>query len=210
MQALDYYNHFQALLLRLATEFINLPPQESDQHIDEALRLIGEFVNVDRCYIAMYQGNNYEVNIIEHEWSAPQVEPISAVWTGETSTWFVEQMMRLDVVPVAAVDELPPEAAAYRDVLQFFEIKSCLDVPLVKDGRLFGFIGYETVHNYKDWPDETIALLRVVGEIYVNALQHRQAEQAHVDKEKLQIALRKERELSEMRASLMSMISHEF
>ena len=210
MQDSAYYTDFQALLLRLSTEFINLPSQEFDQRISEVLSLIGRYVEVDHCYIALFTDRELSKTTIVHEWNAPQVNRISSLWTGDMSQWFLDELKGLKVISVARVEDLPPEAASYSEVLQFYDVKSCLDLPLVKDGRLFGMIGYEKSRGFCEWPPETIALLKVVGEIYVNAYERRQIESELVEKERLQSALQKEKESSALRANLMSTVSHEF
>jgi signal transduction histidine kinase len=209
MRQVTAFDSFQVLLLKLATQFINLPVNQFDKHIENALKLIGEFVEADRCYIGTVS-NDLQTATIVNEWSASPTRPISAEWGSALSAWFVEQLQRLEPVAIPDVEQMPADAAAYQTVLQQYGVKSCIDMPLLLDGRLYGFIGYESVTHQLDWSDETVALLEIVGEIYINALARRHAEQALIDKEKLQTALDKEKELYQLRSQLMANITHEF
>lgn len=202
-------DNFQLLLLKLATQFINLPVNQFDEHIEIALKLIGEFVGTDRCYVGVLS-SDLQTATITHEWNLLPTQPISSEWEDTLSDWFVEQLQQLEPVAISDVNKLPPEAAPYQAVLQHFGVKSCIDMPLQYNDRLYGFIGYESLNHYHDWSEDTIALLEIVGEIYINALARRQAEEAMIDKEKLQTALDKEKELYQLRSQLMSNITHEF
>lgn len=210
MREAKVHNDFQLLLLKLATQFINLPVHQFDEHIHNALKLIGDYVDTDRCYICIFD-ENLKISTVAHEWNKAKIQPFSTDWdNGENSVWFIEQLKLLKPVSIPDVNQLPPEATQYQAVLRHFGVKSCIDLPLIFHGQLYGYIGYESVTTTQVWSEETIALLEIVGEIYINALARRHAEQALIDKEKLQTALDKEKELYQLRSQLMSNITHEF
>jgi len=48
---------------------------------------------------------------------------------------------------------------------------------MVYGGSLVGFVGFDSVRQEKRWSEDSIALLKIVGEFFVNALEHRQTEQ---------------------------------
>ena len=62
-------------------------------------------------------------------------------------------------VAVASLDDLPPEAAAFRASLEPQQIRSLVLVPVVHDGRLRGIVGFDAVAAPRRWSDEDASLL---------------------------------------------------
>jgi PAS domain S-box-containing protein len=61
--------------------------------------------------------------------------------------------------------------------------KSMLLVPIEVGRTVVGCLGFDAVHQEKCWPDDIIALLRVVGEVFTNALERKRAEEDHIKSE---------------------------
>lgn len=172
---LDYLNEFQKILLKLSTEFINLPTETYDIAIERALRLIGEYVGVEHCYIGLFTENSKQVTI-KHEWTIVEGHSIEDTFPTELSPWFEAQIKNKQVVPVQYLDSLPLEAEAYRQNLIKFGVLSVIDVPLIVKDKVIGFIGYESTSCEYVWTDDLIQLLKFVGEIYVNVHERQQQE----------------------------------
>jgi hypothetical protein len=52
---MKYHAKFDQIIIRFSTKFINLPPENMDEGINEALRTIGEFTGADRSYIFLFR-----------------------------------------------------------------------------------------------------------------------------------------------------------
>src|SRR5438045_98562 len=76
------------------------------------------------------------------------------------------------------LDDIPPEGATERQLHESFGTKSSLAVPIVVNRTLVGFVGLNTVRQEVAWSDESIALLRIVGEIFIGALERMRAVRA--------------------------------
>lgn len=48
---LEFRLHFEELITKLSSKFINLSYKEIDKEIDEALKMIGKFIIADRSYV---------------------------------------------------------------------------------------------------------------------------------------------------------------
>ena len=57
-------------------------------------------------------------------------------------------------------------------------VNSILFVPLQAREQTIGFMGFEARRSFCSWNDETIALMRTVGELYVSAVDRSRAERA--------------------------------
>lgn len=170
---------FENLVTLIATRFINMPSDEIDGGIRHALKLIGEFARVDRCYIVLLSDDRRMIDGA-YEWRARGVGPGIGALEGASARplrWIIERHSRFETVHVPRVDELPAQAGGIRGVAAGMDVKSLVSVPLVLSGGLVGFFGFDSVREYKSWSDDIIALLRIVGEIFVNLFERRKSDQ---------------------------------
>ncbi|MGE5264255.1 MAG: GAF domain-containing protein, partial [Acidobacteriota bacterium] len=84
-----------------------------------------------------------------------------------------ERYRRMQVVHVPSLGSLPAEASAEKREFESEGIKSLINVPIAYGGTLVGLLGLDSVSAETTWSDDTIALLRIVGEIFANALEHK-------------------------------------
>ena len=75
------------------------------------------------------------------------------------------------------LDELPPEAAA--DVTFFRRIgtKSNLAMPMAVGGRVVGAIAIACFKHERAWSEDLVARLRVLADVFANALAHKRAQE---------------------------------
>lgn len=179
-QALQYHLAFESLVARIATEFINLSVDELDRGIEQALREIGELMQVDRVYVFQLSESRTE-SFCSHEWCRAGVTPMRPVMQGmalKQFPWSVEQMQQQQLLHVPDVADLPAAAAAERQLNQVFQTRSFVNVPMMTQGIVIGSLGCHTVHAAKCWSEEDITLLRTLGTIFANAIVHQQTDAA--------------------------------
>lgn len=166
---------FENLIAVLSTSFINLSPDEVDSGVDFALRAMAEFTGADRSFVFQYSnGGGFMSNT--HEWCAEDVEPQfqrrQNIDIGNALPWFERKIREQDFLHVPSVDDLPEEAAAEK---KYFKeqrgAQSFVVVPMICGGRIFGLVGCDSIRGKKVWPDEVVSLLKIVGDIFVNALE---------------------------------------
>ena len=73
-------------------------------------------------------------------------------------------------------DDLPAEEVDLREYVARIGIRSQLSIPLRVGGRIIGAIGFGAFHDTRPWPEELIARLKVVGEVFVQALARSRAD----------------------------------
>jgi light-regulated signal transduction histidine kinase (bacteriophytochrome) len=82
------------------------------------------------------------------------------------------------VLHVPRVAALPPEAAAERAEFEAEHIQSVIMVPLLLEGAVTGYMGFDAVRKPVEWAPEIVVLLTIAGEIVFNALHRKRAELA--------------------------------
>ncbi|MGC9357244.1 MAG: GAF domain-containing protein [Anaerolineae bacterium] len=177
-ETLQHRLAFENIITTISTNFINLAPEEVDEGIYHALQTLGEFADVDRSYVFLFsEDKRFLTNT--HEWCAPGIEPQQSHLRRvpvEMWDWSNRRILKGEVLHIPDVGELPPEATPEREEFQSQNIHSILVVPMLYRGEVIGFLGFDAVHKNKRWTEESIQLLKVVGEIFVNALEHKRAQ----------------------------------
>ncbi len=169
---------FEKIITNLSTKFINLAANEIESEINHALQEIGIFCGVDRSYLfGVSEDKSYIENT--HEWCAsgiePQIQNLQKVPVSEVA-WLMDKLYRFENVYVPHVKDLPPEANSEKQHFLAQNIQSLIVVPMVCGRSLMGFVGFDSVRTPKTWLDESISLLKMVGEMLANTLERRRTE----------------------------------
>ncbi len=175
---LHYRMRFQALLARLSKDLIN-PPSSIDSGIHKALKETGEFVGADRVYVFLMRPGN-EIMDNTHEWCAagiePQIEVLQDLATN-VFPWWMTLLSNGETIRIPRVADMTEIARAEREILQSQGIQSVLVIPLIHQGSLRGFVGFDAVRAEAKWDNDSAELLRFVGDIITNALEQKSTRQ---------------------------------
>ncbi|MCD4846946.1 MAG: PAS domain S-box protein [Candidatus Aegiribacteria sp.] len=163
----------EKLIAAISTGFI-VSPGEIDSKINNALKDIGEFSGIDRCYVFQFYDDGKTMNNT-HEWCKKDIEPqiniLQNISVEEEYPDFTKRIRAFDIIHVPVVDDLPPEASIEKVNFQNLGIKSLILVPIVYAKVLIGFLGFDSVKTEKTWKENDIRLLKMIGEIFANALE---------------------------------------
>ena len=177
-EALRHGAEFERLIRAISAEFINLDSSEIDAGVSRALERIGRFAGVDRSYVFLLSDDGLQMSNT-HEWCEDGIQPARDRLQRlpvKAFPWIVERLLQGEAVHVPRVREMPPEADAEREEFETEGIRSLVSVPMVRRGRTLGFVGFDSVRGEKAWSDGDIDLLRLVGGLFANALDRKQAE----------------------------------
>jgi formate hydrogenlyase transcriptional activator len=86
-------------------------------------------------------------------------------------------------VSFASLDDLPDEAHVDKQTWIDWGTRSDLIIPILSGDFAVHVIAMNAVRRQRDWPEEFIPRLQLLGEIFVGALERRKAEQALRDSE---------------------------
>ena len=157
---------FEKLLSNLTAAFSHLSAVDFDRKIRHGLRQVVDFLGVDRGSVIEFtrDGGTARSWAIE-EW----------IDVGEFP-WMTARLQHGDLVSVSQLEELPDEAAVDRRSYLTHRVKPQVAVPLRVGGTVVGGLVFSTVGAERARSDELMQQLRLLGEVFANALARKQGE----------------------------------
>ena len=169
---------FESLLADLSSRFVHLPADDVDREIGDALRRVCESLDIDLAALWQWSDPSTDHLVPTHAYP-PELANLPEPMRREHYPWYYKQLKAGREVVVPCTDLLPAEAAVDREHLVSFGVRSSLALPLsVGGGRPLGLLGLHTVTSRRDWPEALVTRIRLVGEIFTNALARKRADEA--------------------------------
>lgn len=171
----NYRLRFETLLTTTSTKLINLNPLEVEREIQIMLPPIAEFLNVDFCHLAFVPSDFFPDPYTFH-WLNPSLE-IQDTLKSECANISLE-LQKVDVLNIPHVAALGVEQEKLKRVFGAGQIESWVSITLKVQGLNIGCFGLGTIKRKNDWAvkTKTITMLKIIGEMFTNALLRKQAE----------------------------------
>jgi len=169
----------EGLITTLATSFISLGASEVDSAIRRSLGMLGEFAGAQRSYICLISEDGTRLRHT-HQWCVAGVQPLETGAPGFSADdfpWWVEKLRNLEDVHISDLADLPPEAGQEREFLKANQVRSTLMVPLRYGPSLTGVLGFDSLQRQLVWSEELIALLKIAGVVFGNAIERKRSEE---------------------------------
>jgi PAS domain S-box-containing protein len=175
-RALEAQLAFERLVAELSVQFINLPASSVNDAIQDALRRIGETLDIDRCQFFQVEPDGMLTR--NTGWvrdGQPEATPVPA---RERFPWTLETALAGHIVCFSHRDEIPNpvDRASY----EAQGTQAALVVPLSIGGRVEGAVGFSMFRRPRAWRPDEVHRLRVIATAFGNALARRKSdEQLH-------------------------------
>ena len=167
---------FETLLGELSAAFVNLPPGEVDSQIESALRRVAEFLGIDRSSFGEWSQAQRQIRIT-HSYVVPGFPPFPRIILDDRFPWYADRVRQGEVISLSRLPEdAPAEAVQEREYVVKHGLKAKLTIPLKVGGSVLGVISFGSFRAYRPWPDELVQRLRLVGEIFANAVARKRAD----------------------------------
>ncbi len=184
--ALQYQIKFEKMVAEISSSFVDTSMGGIDEAISGALEMSGKFFQADRSYLFRFD-DDYRSMSNTHEWCAPGItshRERNQNYAVDRNRWWVEQCLAGNHVQVYDVEALPAAMESDKKEFRAEDITSFLTIPLIKEGKVFGYFGFDGVKEKKSWSEEQINLLKVVAEIISGAIVKNETEGALKESER--------------------------
>lgn len=167
----------QAIVVEILNDLLRSPIDETDAAINRAIARLGTYCLRDRAYVFV---NGEEHTSNTHEWCAEGIEP--ALEQLQELPWelygpIYHTLRAGQTFHVPDMSALEPGSPT-REILEAQEIRSILMVPMHWDGRFYGILGFDGVHNTHAFLPGEIYLLRSVADVICSVLTRRDSDRA--------------------------------
>jgi signal transduction histidine kinase len=190
---------FERLMSELSASFINLPASEIDAVIEGGLRRIVETLDIDRSSLSRLVPGTGQLQTT-HSWAVDGLPPVlGKTWPVDDFAYLVALGRTGKPLVFSSLDDLPPAANAARLAYQRFGMRSHVAQPLMVAGELVGFLGFGSLRRERTWPEDLLARMRLLAQIFAAALALKRAQ------EELDRALGFERLLTELSAGFIDL-----
>ncbi len=201
---MDFRRKFESLLVSIAIDFIEMQGSALNMGIHDALLSIGVAIDVDRAYLFQFSGDQERMSCT-HEWCASNIQPradlLQDLATAELP-WWMNRLQMHETIHIPQLSSMPEWAESERRMLEEGYVQSTVAVPIIHGSDLTGFLGFDSVNRRRQWSEEKIDLLRIVGDAIGNAL-----ERNRMEKELMEMYRRAETE-AQVNAVLLREVNH--
>ena len=164
---------FEILISVLSSEFINLDPEQIDIKINDALKRIASFMEVERAFFFQFNKLKTEF-VITHVWEAPDT-PKDKIGSGtivkDSFPWLSETLKAKKNAIINDVFELDhAETRLEYDYCRKIGIQSFMILPIKVVGEPLCAIGLDALRKKRQWLPIVIERLNLIGENFANAI----------------------------------------
>ncbi|MCB9058726.1 MAG: PAS domain S-box protein [Calditrichae bacterium] len=174
-KALKKKSDMQKILMDISLNYINIPVEEVDQSVNNALKEIGQFVGTDRAYVFDFNFLDKTASNI-YEWCNdginPEIQNIQNVPFGELT----ELMVTLEKGnPFHIPDVSTLENEKIKSLMEAQGIKSLINVPMFLNDQLVGFVGFDAVKTHHTFDENEIDILKLFAQVLSNIFSRKQS-----------------------------------
>ena len=167
---------FERLLADLSVLFANVSGDQVDTEVERALWQLLQFLHFDHSNFGEFTADGW-INVLSSV-ATDGVERYPLGPAAAFGSWYLGQLRADKIVCVRSIDDLPAEAIEEIEYFRQSGVHSSVGIPLRVGDRIVGFISFSAFRSTREWPDDLIARLKIVGELLAQAVVRKRSEAA--------------------------------
>jgi formate hydrogenlyase transcriptional activator len=172
---------FERFLTDLSARFVALTPEQVDHEIQSALQEVLRFFQIDRCsLLRLLPGKTLWLITHNADSAGPSPYPVETPLPISLFPYIYKKLaVEREAFSFSSLEDLPEEAATDKQALQGWEVRSGLYIPIAALRSTAEYtLGISSADNNRTCPEEYIPRLRLLGQLFVNALERSMGEKA--------------------------------
>jgi formate hydrogenlyase transcriptional activator len=189
---------FEKLVADLSARLVALPSEQVDDEIRRALQEVLGFFRIDRISLLRLLPCRTQW-LVTHNADAAGISPYPVETSLPVSLvpWAARKLADdRETFSFATLDDHPAEAAVDRQTMEMWKVRSGLYIPIATLRSSEYSLGISSAETGRTCPEEYVPRLRLLGELFVNALERSLGEQLLRERleeiERLKLQLEKE------------------
>ncbi len=174
--SLEEHLTFERLLADLSGRLANVSGDQLETGIESGLKQLLEFLGFDRSNFGEFTADGWATILCSVAAEGVERYPPGPMPT--FAGWYLSRLRAERIVRVRSIADLPLGAIEEAEYFRQSGIRSSVGIPLHVGGRIVGFINFSAFRSTREWPDELIARLKIVGEVMAQALVRKRSETA--------------------------------
>ena len=172
----DELLRFERLMTGQSVRLAESSGRNLDVDVNAALRDVAALLAADRCvlwdlFLAPVRAT------VTHHWTAEIAASLPHQLGAADIPWILDELVAGNVVSVSTIAALPPDAQIDAAALRAAGVRSLLTIPLRINASVVAALSLSCLRDERGWSDEMVPRLRLFGEMLVNAIAFRSAEQ---------------------------------
>lgn len=167
LNKIKFQSSFQKVVAEVSSDFINVDLYNFEEKLNNMLKQIGVFLEVDRSFIfELSKDKKFMSNTFE--WCNGGIDPVKDLvqnYPVKDVPMIGKLIKSRDIFFVSDVNDLGDEFKAEKKELKLQGVKSVLCVPVIKSDSFLGYFGFDSVKKVRFIDEEQIELLRILGNI---------------------------------------------
>jgi len=176
---------FEKLVSGISSRFINLQAGQVDRVVEDGLGRIGAFFDVEQVSFGRYFAEKKGF-LISHRWKSVENNSGTDRHAGKRIIILPKLLSRLrkhGSFMFENLAQIPGHWKAERQFIKKIGTRATVLVGLNVGGEFMGIIVLDALKAKRAWPDNTARNLKIVGEIFANAISRKDAAEALAESE---------------------------
>jgi diguanylate cyclase (GGDEF)-like protein len=168
---LEFQNYFHKTLAEISSDLLEINPANIERKLNRALNKIGRFFNVDRSYIFQFNKDKFSFSNT-YEWCrdgiASQTKRLQNI-KADCFPWAMNKLQNNMIINIKDVKNMSKNRLAEQNLLEDLNLKSIIIMPMFVESELFGFFGFDSVRNKKEFSQEKISIIKIFTDLITRA-----------------------------------------
>ncbi len=169
--------NLQTLAYAISARMVRATSATMDQDIMDSLAETGAHLQADRVGLVSVNEGSPIAKVILAWYSEGTTRVSYETDIAELFPWGYELMVRrCQIHSIPKLSDFPPQGRVDLKTHESIGTKTILSIPLMIGGKVRHILAVHATRAERDWSGEIVPVVRMIGDMFVNALQRRESE----------------------------------